>query len=1238
MRKFVPVLFLFFLHNSLSAQVAKNPSIVNGHRTAVTGSLKNWKPDNSNPLLRIKMRDEKGLIFARDLDPLTFTNYGSRFGGPDPLWQKNFDKKSNISVTSGQEQALKLMESKSLEWDASVINKNFDGIPIANVSPGDPTIAVGPNHILEMVNGQNGSAYFRIFDKNGGALGLQAFMDQLPGSSYNGGGDCIAWYDQLENRFVMTEFGDSSQTGTNVNTLIIAVSQTSDPLGSWYIYEFSDNSFFPDYPKYANWHDAWYGMTRDFEGSYIGNSVWAFNKAKMIAGDSVAEVQRFRFSSPDNKYNSMCPVSLLGNLPAPAGTPGMFLYYSDDNFTVSQSDVDSVGIITFKVDFANPANSVARIESSMAVAPFRSNVCGSRNCAPSPSGNGYDVISSRFMNRPYYRNFGPYQSIVGNHTVDATGSSVSGLRWYEFRSSLSPWSVYQQGTFSPQDDFACNNTPNMHRFMGAIAMNSKGQIAMGYNSSSAERFASISVTGRNSTDPLNLMSYQEKDAILGTGYGSFGNRWGDYNEIIPDAVNDSLFWFCGMYGSGPNSWKTRIVSFTLAPNNELDAAISNIEFPNTCENLCSQLVNPRVKIKNNGNQILTSATINIQLENGTVSSYPWTGTLQITQENIFVLPLVTLPTGTFTLKAFITNPNGGADQNSSNDTSSISVSVSTPAVLPFSEGFESVTFLPGGWSQFTNGGNSFRWSRTTSASFGGAASVKFDNYNNNEPGKFSDLRTPLLNATASDSINLSFRMAAALFDLQTSDTLEIWVSTDCGGAFQRVWRKFGTDLATRPGALSAEYIPTPNEWRQENVNLSAYAGSEKIIISFRNINNFGNNIYLDDISITKAAFPVRDASILRINSPIPVVCETSIVPDLSFVNLGKDTLKTLKISYSIDGGPVQSSNWSGSLTRLQGSTIKLAGSTVTTGQRTLTVYSAEPNGLTDEFKTNDTARLAFGVKKQVSLPVTEGFEGNSFPPDQWNQVNPDNRNSWINSPTAARNGASSLLMKNFNYAPAGQVDEFISPLVNYSNVDSVYLHFQLSAATMSFPGSTEIPLDTLEILVSTDCGKSYTTVYQKWGAALQTLGNVNTGNTAEFIPRTQKEWRKEELNLTSILGTSNSFLVNFRNTSNTENNIFIDDINIFTKTLPAKLKNNGYLISPNPFRNKFTLQHYPGTEKFNGLDIYNSLGQRVYSKIITPGTGSSVIDIDLGTLPSGIYMVRIIYTDRIVVERVVKQN
>jgi hypothetical protein len=311
---------------------------------------------------------------------------------------------------------------------------------------------------------------------------------------------------------------------------------------------------------------------------------------------------------------------------------------------------------------------------------------------------------------------------------------------------------------------------------------------------------------------------------------------------------------------------------------------------------------------------------------------------------------------------------------------------------------------------------------------------------------------------------------------------------------------------------------------------------------------------------------------------------------------------------------------------------------VPVGNHTLLVYATEPNDSTDEDNGNDTTQLAFGVKTVVPLPVKEDFESSTFPANQWNQVNPDNKNSWQKTNLASRNGVSSIQMKNFDYAPAGQTDEFISPLVNYANVDSVYLQFQLSAATFSFPGSTEVPLDTLEVLVSTDCGKTYTTVYKKWGAELQTLGNVNSGNTSEFIPRSQREWRLEEINLTYLLGRSNTFLVSFRNKGNTENNIYIDDIHIFTTVLPAKLKNNGYLISPNPFRNRFLLQHYPTAEKFKGLDIFNSMGQKVYSNMISPGSGASSIDVNLGSLPAGVYMVRLLYTDKIITERVIKQN
>lgn len=160
--------------------------------------------------------------------------------------------------------------------------------------------------MIQMINGANGSARFAIFDKSGNTLIPHSYMDQLPGASYNGGGDCITFYDQLTDRFVMTEFGDSSRTGIQMNSLIIAVSATQDPTGSWYIYEFY-TGFFPDYPKFGNWHDAWYGVTRDFTEKYEGNSIWGFDKQAMIGGQNTVRVQRARFTDRDNKFNSSYP-------------------------------------------------------------------------------------------------------------------------------------------------------------------------------------------------------------------------------------------------------------------------------------------------------------------------------------------------------------------------------------------------------------------------------------------------------------------------------------------------------------------------------------------------------------------------------------------------------------------------------------------------------------------------------------------------------------------------------------------------------------------------------------------------------------------------------------------------------------------------------------------------------------------------------------------------------------------
>ena len=1234
MRILALLLMSFLFRNYLPAQEIL-PEVSYGKRTAVTGDLRDWIPDTSSPFLKINTRDEKGLIFARDLQRVTFTNYGSRHSGPDPVWQKGFTPpKQGTAVNTP---ASVHGTATSPVPGASVIGQDFDGISANNVAPADPTLAIGPNHIIQMVNGASGSSYFQIFDKQGGAIRLQAFMDQLPGTAYNGGGDCITWYDQLEQRFVMSEFGDSSQTGRNIQSLIIAVSQTPDPLGSWYVYEFSDTSFFPDYPKYANWHDAWYGVTADFKSSYLGNSIWAFNKKKMLAGNPVAEVIRYRLTHPEFRYYSTAPVGLAGNQAAASDSPGLFLYLHDDSWTRDPSDVDSIGIISFRPDFINPSQSFIRFEKSFAVAPYKSDVCNSRDCAPSPKGVGYDVIDSRFMNKPLYRNFGSHQSIVANHTVDVSGSTLAGLRWYELRNNNTGWGVRQQGSFAPQNESDCAHVPALYRFMGAVAMNGKGQIAIGYNNSSIERYASIAISGRNAEDPENLMSYREKDALIGQHYGTFQNRWGDYNEILTDPSNDSIFWFTSMYGGSDNRFKTRILSFKLTEAYALDASLEEIEYPNNCQPFCSPTVQPRVRIRNNGSQTLRQAVIRMRIGSQDIIQSQWNGSLQVSEETVVVLPLVLLPSATATLRAWITEPNGGVDGQPSNDTARLQWQSRSPAGTPFGEGFEGTAFPPAGWSQSVSGSTNIRWYRDTKASHSGSASVKCNNYGKNERGKWSDLQTPLTDLSDADSATLSFRLAAAVYSATVTDTLEVWVSSDCGNSFERVWRKWGLGLSTIPAYRTDAFTPVAGQWRQELVSLKRFAGRSGVIVRFRNINNYSNNIHLDDINISSIPAASRDAGILSIDAPGAILCSTETAPAVTITNAAKDTLRSVRVGYRIDGGPVRSVIWTGRMAPKQSASVVLPASNIAPGYRRLEAFTTDPNGGPDERPGNDTLRLMVGVKSPQPLPVTEGFEGMIFPPMHWSDVNPDRLKGWERSNDASHSGTGSLVFKNHRDTATGQSDAFVSPLMVRTDADSVFLEFSVAAAPNLLPGNQQIA-DTLEVRITTNCGQTYWPVYKKWGAALKTADpQVDNGQqTLAFIP-SAGDWRRERVNLTPLLGNVESFIVSFRNISHGDNDIYMDDISVYSKTVPEKLKQRGYQIAPNPFRDRISIQFYPSAASLLGVEIFNAKGQSVYTRRYADGKPPAVLEIDLRGLPAGVYPLRIHYTDRTVVEQLVKQ-
>jgi hypothetical protein len=288
----------------------------------------------------------------------------------------------------------------------------------------------------------------------------------------------------------------------------------------------------------------------------------------------------------------------------------------------------------------------------------------------------------------------------------------------------------------------------------------------------------------------------------------------------------------------------------------IDAGISAINSPATT--ICNTTFTPNVTIRNFGTNNLTSATINYRIDAGPIQTYNWTGNLaSLTTQNV-ALSSMTTTAGTHTFTAYTTNPNSGVDANAANDQSQRTFTVnSTGQNLPYSEGFESTTFPQGGMTIFNNDGGT-TWARTTVAAYTGSASAFMDNYDYNANGEIDEMILPNLNLSSVSNPVLTFQVAYRLYTDPTtnpnySDTLRVWISTDCGVTWTSLYAKWGTTLTTvTPTYSTTEFVPTASQWRLENISLSPYQSSSNAIIKFRHATQYENNLHVDDINIMNA--------------------------------------------------------------------------------------------------------------------------------------------------------------------------------------------------------------------------------------------------------------------------------------------------------------------------------------------------------------------------------------------------
>jgi hypothetical protein len=481
--------------------------------------------------------------------------------------------------------------------------------PAAGRNPSDNSLAVGPDHIVQTVNSR--MAVFTkkggVFDTTGrvlyGAVPTNTVFHGFGGAcEASNNGDAVVRYDQLADRWLVVmplfrrapsrpDQPDVWQSGETVYvsppgvagqpgaaaplfvppptdgnqarersgerpppeegpySMCYAVSTSSDPLGSYYRYEFM-RPLFPDYPRPAVWPDGYYVPTSTGD-DVIQKHACVADRTAMLLGESATE--QCVIVADVNFLNN---ADLDGQELPPAGAPNIVMATGG---TQLRGDFDDDGIYVwqFHVDWEDPTNTTLSGPEKIAVAPYHY-LCDGQltNCVRQPGTDQHlDSQGDKIMARLVYRNIDGRESIVAVHSV-VTDAGAGGVRWYEFGVAADRTvGLRQQGTYAP-DAF--------YRWMASPAIDGLGNIGIGYSFGGTPHYPGQRFAGRTVDDPPGILTLGETILVEGAGSQTTTLRWQDYTQSAVDPLDDCTIWYVGDYlRSEAPSYSTRIGGFRM---------------------------------------------------------------------------------------------------------------------------------------------------------------------------------------------------------------------------------------------------------------------------------------------------------------------------------------------------------------------------------------------------------------------------------------------------------------------------------------------------------------------------------------------------------------------------------------------------------------------------------------------------------------------------------------------------
>ena len=636
-----------------------------------------------------------------------------------------------------------------------------------------------------------------------------------------------------------------------------------------------------------------------------------------------------------------------------------------------------------------------------------------------------------------------------------------------------------------------------------------------------------------------------------------------------------------------------------------DLGIRTIVFPDA--SVCSTLVTPVVEVRNYGSNPVTSVRIRLVVDGVTRETRDFALDLDLFESAELTFNPLTISSGTHDITFQVLLTNGGTDGGSYNDLKSSTIIVPAFGNVPFAENFNT---QPQGWIIYNPDGQ-ITWNTVTAPNeMPTNQALKLNYYDYEDKiGEIDIFISPVLDLTSVPALTLTFDVAHARYQA-SNDRLQLIVLSDCESYTEGtiLYNKAGDALKTAP-SLTSPFTPSDaSQWRRELLDLSQLIGMNRVQLAFVGINDWGNNIFLDNITLFTEA--TRDIALTRLISPSVVTCTEQIAPRILIQNEGSVRLTDVKVAYALNGGPAQTIDVSNlDLAFGAEKEIDLPAINLTDGLNTLWVGLSDPNGATDINPANNEKTFTIVLDRgQERIPLREDFEDSA--PD-WTAVNPAGGMNWEIIDTSF---GQSVYFNGFNNTQTGDEAWLVSPVLDFSRTSQASMLFDFSYAMRG-----SIP-ETLAIRYSTDCGVTYEEISY----------NVPfiPGSIQSWFPEDADDWHTNvPVNLNVLAGEENvrvAFVVHNQNS----NNLYLDNIEFFVAADP----------DPIDIETLYSIYGYDLSDPAsNELKITFNLPERMsvrYSVITPTGqmeTDGIIADVLNQTyplnlpprLPPGIYFVRI---------------